>query len=216
MKKTLFTFSVILASLSLFAQTSDSLKDEIKEIQKKAKLTFNEGVRFTIDEKYTEAHLKFDEALFLLPEYDLPYLERAKIKILNQEFDLAMNDIAKAIEINEEQGEAFYVRGYMKLLMKDYQNALTDFTRAIQKGYTEAEAYYFRGLMYFELSDFNSALIDFTLAIDKKYDFAYAFNERGSSKRMLGDYHGAIHDYIQSLSYDSTIFLVFTSGLSWL
>ena len=102
MKKTFITLLVLLTSLTMFSQSQASLEEEIKELRKKAKLIYNEGVRLAIDEKYTEAHLKFDEALFILPEFDLPYLERAKIKILNQEYDLAMNDVAKSIEINEE------------------------------------------------------------------------------------------------------------------
>ena len=105
----------------------------------------------------------------------------------------AVDDVAKAIEINEELGEAFYIRAYMKLLMKDYQSALTDFTHAIQKGHSKSEAYYYRGLMYFEMNDYNSALIDFTLAIDKNYDFYRAnclkhfpeFEFAGSFDRIL-------------------------------
>ena len=115
-----------------------SMEEEIKQLKKQARLSYNEGVRLAISGKMEEAHMKFDSAILSYPDFDLPYLERGKIKLLVNEIDLALNDIAKAIEINNMLGEAFYVRAYIKMLMKDYQNALTDFTHAIQKGYIEA------------------------------------------------------------------------------
>ena len=142
------TFLGVFISFGLITQ-AQSFEEEIKELKKQARLNYNEGVRFAKEGKMTKAHMKFDSAILIYSEFELPYLERAKIKLLDNDIDLALKDISKAIELNDMLGEAFYVRAYIKMLMKDHQNALTDFTHAIQKGFTESQAYYYLCLLNF-------------------------------------------------------------------
>ncbi|HZE95599.1 MAG TPA: tetratricopeptide repeat protein, partial [Planctomycetota bacterium] len=75
-----------------------------------------------------------DEAIRLRPEgYVLPYIARAKARLLKKDYDGAIADATKAISISA-WSDPFHTRGVAKLARGDRDGAAADLEVALQKG----------------------------------------------------------------------------------
>jgi tetratricopeptide (TPR) repeat protein len=62
------------------------------------------------------------------------YYNRGKAYKKNGQYDKAISDFTKAIEINPRHAGAYYTRGVVYYYKKDYEKALDDFIRAQKLG----------------------------------------------------------------------------------
>ncbi len=145
------------------------------------------------------------------------YVERGKIKKYLQDFQGALEDINKDLEIKPEAW-MYVERGEVKREMKDFQGALDDMNKGLelkQKGWM----YLMRGKLKIELKDFKGAIEDFdkALALGQKgwmhekegdrakiqvkdlKDIANIYINRGICKSELGDLKGALEDMNKAL-----------------
>ena len=76
----------------------------------------------------------------------LAYNNRGNAKSDLQDYQGAIADYTKAIEINPQLAPAYYNRGLAKYDLKDYQGAIADYSKAIEINPQYADAYYNRGL----------------------------------------------------------------------
>lgn len=76
-----------------------------------------------------------------LEEYFNIGLEKAKAK----DYDGAIADYTKAIELNPNNANTFINRAIGKVGLKDYDGAIADYTKAIELNPNDAIAYYSRG-----------------------------------------------------------------------
>ena len=60
------------------------------------------------------------------------YFESGLEKIKAQNYQAALTDFTKAIEMNSTFGDAFFYRGNVKIQLKDYQGAIKDYDMAIE------------------------------------------------------------------------------------
>ncbi|MBF0536864.1 MAG: tetratricopeptide repeat protein [Nitrospirae bacterium] len=65
------------------------------------------------------------------------------------DYDMAIADYTKAIEIDPRFAEAYYHRGLAWRKRKDHEKAIADFTRVIEINPQHADAYYYRGYTYY-------------------------------------------------------------------
>ena len=87
-----------------------------------------------------------------------PKLEQAKkflsegiSKIYKSEFEAAIADFDKAIELQPDLYEAYYFRGNAFLNLKELENAIKDYNKAIEINPDYADAYVNRGTAKFYL-----------------------------------------------------------------
>lgn len=107
----------------------------------------------------------------------------------------AVDDYTKAIEINPQDETAYLTRGVAKRNLNDRQGAIADFTMAIEINPRFVLAYFNRGEDRFVLGDLRGAMTDFDNAIEIDPQFEDAYYYRASAKTRLGDHQGAIADW---------------------
>ena len=78
----------------------------------------------------------------------------------------AISDWSKAIEINPRDAIAYYNRGLAKEDLEDYQGAIADYTKAIEVDPQHANAYINRSKAKLNLGDNKGALQDSNKAIE--------------------------------------------------
>ena len=107
------------------------------------------------------------------------------------DFDRAIKDFTKAIDLNSSDGIAYYNRGNAYSEKEEYEAAIADFTKAIDLNPDYAIAYNNRGGTYYLKEEYERAIVDFTKAIDLNPDYAIAYNNRGIAYGVKGEVDGS-------------------------
>ena len=146
------------------------------------------------------------------------YTESGKSKFNLKDFNGALADYNKAIELNPDYLFAYMERGYLKYALEDYRGAIADYTKAIelrpdymvnkfvntmretaQDFLDKVEK---RGDFRDEtgaLLDYTKAMADYDQAIALNYEDADVYMKRGYAKYWFKDYKDAIVDYSRAI-----------------
>lgn len=112
---------------------------------------------------------------------------RGNDKYNKADYEGAVQDYNRAIELKPNDAEAYYNRGWAKYSLGDKQGAIADYTQAIKLKPDYADAYYYRGDAKYILKDKQGAIADYQKAAD-------LYQKQGKSK----DYQDAL-EKIQKL-----------------
>ncbi len=85
-------------------------------------------------------------------------------KLASGDYQGAINDFNKAIEINPKDADAYYNRGFAKAKLGDYRKAIEDFNKAIEINPNYAMAYHNRGFAKIKLGQKDSGCQDLSKA----------------------------------------------------
>jgi tetratricopeptide (TPR) repeat protein len=130
------------------------------------------------------------------------YFTSAAQKYQQGDYQGALNDYNRAIQINPRNANAYYNRGLLKATkFQDAQGALADYNRAIKIKPSYDAAYNNRANLKVEqLKDYQGALADYNQAIKLKPRNADAYYNRGVLKyTLLTDRSGGIADMQQAV-----------------
>jgi tetratricopeptide (TPR) repeat protein len=94
------------------------------------------------------------------------YRNRGKAYLAKGDFDSAIADDTKAIEIDPKDADAYDGRGYAYHAKGDFDRAIADYTKVIEIDPRSVAAYGNRGYDYETKGDFERAAADFTKAIE--------------------------------------------------
>ena len=119
-----------------------------------------------------------------------------------KDYQRAIADFDRAIELNPRYVWAYGSRGWVYRFLKDYQRAIADFDRAIELNPKYAWAYGSRGLAYHFLKDYQRAIADFDRAIELNPKYTWAYGSRGRAYQVLKDYQRAIADFDRAIELD--------------
>ena len=122
----------------------------------------------------------------------------------------------RRIELDEEDGEAYWERGKLYYFANDYAQALEDFTKAKEldpeqaiRDYSRSlelketsEVYRNRGLCFTTVKLYDKAVLDFTRAIKLPPGDKRLYRERGSAYQALEEYKKAQADYEKALELE--------------
>jgi tetratricopeptide (TPR) repeat protein len=111
-----------------------------------------------------------------------------------QDYGRAIEDYARAIELNPDYAAAYYNRGTAYARSQDYRRAIEDYGWAIGLNPEDATAYNNRGTAYAGLQDYRRAIEDYGRAIELNPEDAMAYNNRGLACYEMQDYGRAIED----------------------
>jgi tetratricopeptide (TPR) repeat protein len=161
-----------------------------------------------------------------LPEEAL--LDRGILFATQGNFEMAIEEFTKAIELDRSLAAAYLLRGraYAASMMhvidvevdfSDFTStgdfnatgqkagvnkAIADYTQALKLDPNLAAAYYERGGSYWLIGDYDRAIKDFNTALRLNPNYAAAYNNRGDAYAGKGDYDRAIADYSAALRID--------------
>ena len=118
-------------------------------------------------------------------------------KALAEDYDGAIPDLEKSIELDPNDAEAYFNRGDSRYLLEDYSEAIADYNKAIEidPNNVEAEVYFNRGDSKYHLEDYDGAIADFSIAIDLNPIYYEAYSKRGELRQMYNDFTEALADY---------------------
>lgn len=140
------------------------------------------------------------------------FLDNAQAFFEKNEFENAILELDKAIQLNPRNAKAFFGRADCKLMSRDIEGALKDYTRSIELGPREPgveKAYNNRAVARQYLGDDITAFSDYdrAIAINPNYAAPYngrgvIFDKRGKSDLALKDFDKAITlDPLQAAAY---------------
>lgn len=117
----------------------------------------------------------------------------------NGDFDGAISNYTKAIQLNQNVAEAYNDRGNAERAKGELDSAIADYNQALALQTNYANAYLNRGNVKSQQGDYDGAIADYNQAIEFKPDFAIAYGSRGNTKFIKGDLDGAIADYNKAI-----------------
>jgi tetratricopeptide (TPR) repeat protein len=192
-----------------FEEIRALLTDEALETQKDAVLYgWRAKANYQLENYIAETMPFAEKAIIADPVYYVGYYTRALAWFCRKEYENAIKDFTKAIELNLDFADAYSYRGRAWQNLNDYDKAIADFDKAIvnykkaiQTNPEDAELYLFMGNTRYNTADYNNAIKDFTVAIDKKPNFVDAYYSRGLSYFAIKDYSNAIKDYSKVIEF---------------
>ena len=126
-------------------------------------------------------------------------LKTGKDKFFKKDYQGAIADYSKAIEMDSNFADAYFYRGYAKNTMKDYQGAIADYSKNVELDPKSIDGFIDRGDVKYILKDYQGAINDFTNAIElDKTDYAIYF-KRGLAKFDSTIYSASIEDFSSSI-----------------
>ncbi len=118
------------------------------------------------------------------------------------EWDKAIADYTRALEIDPNYTDGYSNRGNAYGTLKQWDKAIADYTKAIKIDPKHAKAYNNRGIAFGRLKEWNKALDDYSSAIGINLNFAEAYNNRGVAFENLNELDKAIADYSRAIGID--------------
>ena len=114
--------------------------------------------------KFKEGIDNINKSLELKKDWAIPYFYRAVAYDALQEFDEAMLDYTKAIQLDEKMTDAYYNRARITLSRKDLdnpkiENAVNDLEKALELDPKFVDALYAMAAAKKKLGDYHSALV---------------------------------------------------------
>jgi tetratricopeptide (TPR) repeat protein len=112
---------------------------------------------------------EFDKAIKLDPHDELAYvayLERGLIDGTLENYENALIDYDRAIELRPEYPEAYLLRGQVYDFLDEHEEAIADYTKAIELKPGFANAYAHRGFALEALGESRQAIEDWKVAAD--------------------------------------------------
>ena len=94
------------------------------------------------------------------------YQNRANANFVMGEYDAAITDYNKAIELNSKEPAIFFSRGLAHFNKQSYTPAIADFDKVIELDPKEAMAYFKRGNALEKIGSFEKALADYQKAVE--------------------------------------------------
>ena len=114
------------------------------------------------------------------------YRNRAAVKGIQTDYELALADISKALELDDRDAWAWALRGRIQCALKNYRAAITNADKAIELNPKDSSAYDARATDYLCLDDFARAAADLETALKLNPTNATAFVVRALIRAKRG------------------------------
>lgn len=123
------------------------------------------------------------------------YYGRGQAHYTLGEFENALRDYDKSIELNPNYPDAFVFRGILYNDLKQFQLAAQDFTKAIDLAPDTLYAYAHRAAAYANLEEYSLAILDYDRVLELDPEFVKAYTFRGFAFLELKLFDEAYADF---------------------
>lgn len=182
----------------LFRKYSRSIQQKMEKKIKVGRAADLFSRAFYTDNAEEEIYL-YSLVIDLTPDYADAFINRGLIYLKFEEFDKAISDFDRAIEIDINKPNAYYNRGLAYSDLKLHDKAIADYTKTIELDPEDSQAYYNRGNEYLDLEEIALAFKDYDKALELDLEYVDAYFNRGIIYTKTGDYEKAIADYKEAL-----------------
>jgi tetratricopeptide (TPR) repeat protein len=131
-----------------------------------------------------------------------PSPDTGTVHLQKGEYDLAISEFNKALEINPRDANAYYNRGLAYWHEGKFDQAILDYSKAIEINPGLAEAYINRGSAYSKKKQYDQAISDYDKALERNPNLEVAYNNRGLAYLNTKRYDQAISDFNKALEID--------------
>lgn len=104
----------------------------------------------------------------------------------------------RRIELDEEDGEAYWGRGKLYYFANDYAQALEDFTKAKELGMEDSRLYWYKGFCYRRLGETELAIREYSRSLELK-ETSEVYRNRGLCFTTVKLYDKAVLDFTRAI-----------------
>ncbi len=128
------------------------------------------------------------------------YNKRGLTHVNMRNFEQAIYDYSKAIELDRRYAEAYNNRSAAHLMMENYAKAVLDCNWTLELAPHFVAAYINLGIAHTGLRDYEQAFSDYERALKIDPDNVYAYYNRGNTHIWQGSYEAAVGDFDKAIS----------------
>lgn len=144
------------------------------------------------------------------PDYFDAYFWRGFCNFLKKEYDLALSDLNKSLQILPKAGSAYYWRARTYQEMQKWDSAVSDYNKVMNtnpeyninpelESHKDLYAHYFRGYCYWQKTRFDDAIEDFNRQLEITPNHEWTYYYRALSYKPKGDHAQASADLQEAL-----------------
>ena len=133
------------------------------------------------------------------PASATPYELRAESLTRREEYEKAVADLDRAIQLEPDDRELLCFRASLWSILEEFDKAIADYSRAIILDPDIADAYLKRGEAWSAKNQHDKAIADSSGAIKVDPTCAEAFLSRGKEWRAKGDLDRAVADFTEAI-----------------
>lgn len=141
----------------------------------------------------------WDNVIKTTGEFSFPLMKRGIAYSHVNDYDKALEDFNKSIELNVRYPVAYENRGYIYLLLKNYKLAVSDFKSALEMDPQSAYSLRNLGLCFYNLNDYEKGLGYLNQSLEIEPNNAYAYKTRGKLYVAFGQMDLACDDLYKSI-----------------
>lgn len=104
----------------------------------------------------------------------------------------------RRIELDEEDGEAYWERGKLYYFANDYAQALEDFTKAKELGMEDSKLYWYKGFCYRRLGETELAIREYSRSLELK-ETSEVYRNRGLCFTIMKMHDKAVLDFTKAI-----------------
>jgi tetratricopeptide (TPR) repeat protein len=128
------------------------------------------------------------------------YVKRAHTELFAENYDAAIVDCNKAIQLDPQSASAYDARAWVKVFKKDDDGAIADWDKAVELDPKNEHFYESRGLFKRHKCRYDEAIADFSRAIQLVPSDSWFYLVRGWTKLQKDQYDEAITDFDQAIN----------------
>ena len=144
-------------------------------------------------------YINVDDNIKYKKNYSGAYYNIGLAKYYLKEYNKAIQDFNKSIELDPNFSDAYNNMGLSYYELKQYSQSLMYFDKAIQLNNQNSMIYVNRGVSKQQLKDYKGALEDYNEAIKLNPNLSEAYNNRGNTQRILNNINSSIRDFDKAI-----------------